>query len=323
MLTPLDEYKSRQRQYLTFRCKTCGTVQEKTLQAFERGSLCITCHPVGHSQWELEMFDWVKSIVPDAISGDRKVIAPKEIDIWCPMQRVGIECHGLYHHSVEIDDDKNLHAQKAKLAAAAGVTLLQVFWDEWRDKQEIVKSMIRHRLHLVERRVGARSCKIREVSSAEQRRFFDDTHIAGYVPSKVAWGLYHNDELVACLSARKPRQKTWGNRLEVARFSSLRGTLVTGALSRLSKAATSYAKASGYLGLMTYVDARVGLGDGYGKAGFRHVGVTGADYWYSDGHVRYDRFKFRARDGKTERQVATEGRVRKIWGAGNAVLTLE
>jgi hypothetical protein len=49
---------------------------------------------------------------------------------------------------------------------------------------------------------------------------------------------------------------------------------------------------------------RIGAGKGYSAAGFRLVGSTGLDYWYTDNEYRYGRFKFRAQEGKSEKQVA-------------------
>lgn len=319
LMTPLEDYRSRQRQYLSFKCRACGSIQDKTLQAFERGSLCRICHPLGHSQWELELYEWVKSIVEDAKLGDRRVISPKEIDIWLPSHRLGIECHGLYYHSVDLDEEKNDHATKAELVDQANAKLLQVFWDEWRDKPEIIKSMISHRVGLSTERIGARACTVREANSQQQRKFFNESHISGYVPAARAWALFHGDRMVACLSVRRPRQKKWGDYLEVARFATLSHVSVVGGLSKLAKHAMSYVDSQGYAGLMTYVDMRVGQGSGYVQAGFEYVGKTGADYWYTDGDVRYDRFKFRAMNGKSERSRALEANVRKIWGVGNLI----
>lgn len=48
LVSSIDDYVSRQQQYLTFECTTCKTHQPKTLQAFERGSRCYKCHPSPH-----------------------------------------------------------------------------------------------------------------------------------------------------------------------------------------------------------------------------------------------------------------------------------
>jgi hypothetical protein len=74
---------------------------------------------------------------------------------------------------------------------------------------------------------------------------------------------------------------------------------------------------------MTYVDRRVGEGNGYRSAGFSMTGTTPVDYWYTDNHLRYDRFRFRARDGKSERQIVNEANVSRIYGCGSSVFVCD
>ena len=318
LITPLDEYESRQRQYLEFECRKCNSTQKKTLQAFERGSLCEVCHPNNHSKWELEVYDFVRSLVNNVKLGDRTSIKPKEIDVFIEDKALGIECHGLYFHSGD-DISKHAHSLKAELTKDVGINLLQVFWDEWRDKRRIVESMIKYRLGIVKEKLGARNCEVLELSSKQQKDFFNASHISGWVAAKKCWGLIHKDEIVAAISIRNPRQKKWNGYLEVARYAQKNDIVVNGALSRLVKVAEEYSKNNGYEGLMTYVDRRIGTGSGYKKSGFDFVSKTREDYWYTDGTCRYDRFKFRARDGKSEAQIAKENKMEKIYGAGNFV----
>lgn len=323
LVSSLEDYISRQRQYLQFRCVTCGGIQEKTLQSFERGSLCERCHPLSTSQWQLEVEEWISSLSVEIKRGDRSVISPKEIDILVPSKRFGIECHGLYFHSdAKGGNDPHAHARKADLAEKNGIKLLQIFYDEWRDRRRIIEGMIRSRLGIFEYSVGARKCQIVDVSSETQRQFFESSHLAGYSPARRAWGLTYRGDLIACLSIRSPRQKKWGDRFEISRFAIAPGFNVPGGLSRLSTAALAWSLEQGRAGLMTYVDRRVGTGNGYVKAGFSKVGVTGIDYWYTDFQSRFDRFKFRARAGKSEKQIALESKVFKIWGTGSRIMIL-
>lgn len=323
MVTPLEDYTSRQRQYLQFRCKVCGTLQDKTLQAFERGSLCQTCHPISTSKWQLEVEEWVRSEGFEVKRGDRTTIHPREIDIFIPDHGVGIECHGLYFHSEAMEGcDKWSHSLKADLADAAGVRLLQVFHDEWRDRNHIVKEMILSRLGKASRRVGARKCEIVRLNTGEQRAFFESSHLSGYSPAQIAWGLRFGNEILSSISLRVPRQGKWKDYLEISRFATIPGASVPGALSRLCRIGLNYAMEQGKRGLMTYVDRRVGDGSGYRQSGFTEVGRTGPDYWYTDLHSRFDRFKFRARDGLSERDVALASKVVRIWGAGSRIMTM-
>jgi hypothetical protein len=329
LLTPPEEYRSRQRQYLEFRCIKCGEVQRKTLQAFERGSRCYKCHPRGKSNWELSVFDFVKSITPDAVSGDKSVLSPKEVDVYVPSKKFGIECHGLFWHS-EVGNpdghfDRNSHQVKSAMAEERGIRLLQVFEDEWRDKRTIVESMIRHRLGLHSDRCKTWSTSVVELTTEEQKAFFDSTHISGYTPSKVCWGLKDRvGRVVSALSLRRPRHGLrYENSMEVARFSNALGLSVPGGLSKLLKVARAWSASNGYSRIMTYVDRRVGNGAGYSSAGFQKVGSTGPDYWYTDNELRYDRFKFRARSGVPEKQVALDAGVSRIYGCGSYVYSID
>lgn len=325
LVTLLEEYWSRQQQYLVFKCVVCGEEQPKTLQAFERGSRCYKCHPVGKSNWELDVFQFVKNISPDAVSGDRSVLSPREIDVYVPSALLGIECHGLFWHSEASHPeglDKHRHAEKFTAAHDKGVKLLQIFEDEWRDKRDIVEGMIKYRLGKNVERCRTWSTKVEELDSNEERSFFDSSHVSGYTQSKIAWGLRdRSGKIVSALSLRIPRQtKRYENSIEIARFASLPCIIVPGGLSKLLSTASKWAKSNGNKQIMTYVDRRIGDGGGYRSAGFEDMSKTDIDYWYTDGLLRYDRFKFRASEGKSERQIAAEAKVSRIYGCGSSIL---
>lgn len=324
LITTVDQYMSRQEQYLMFQCVVCNEVQPKTLQAFERGSRCYRCEPLGKSNWELDVYDYVKYFAPDAISGDRRAISPKEIDVYVPSKKFGVECHGLYWHSESAKEhfDKNKHFEKAQRASEQHVKLLQIFEDEWRDKRNICESLILHRLGVTPNKIGARSTTLIELTTEEQRRFFDEAHISGYTQAKISWGLKNKEGLiVAAISLRAPRHgKRYTGCMEIARYSCTSKTIVVGGLSKLMKHAMLWCRNNGYKKIMTYVDKRIGFGVGYERAGFKTMGSTSVDYWYTDNCLRYDRFKFRATKDKPEKQVASDAKVSKIYGCGSLIM---
>jgi len=210
--------------------------------------------PIQQVQLGLEVFTFVQSIASDVISGDKKAMSPKEIDVYVPSKKFGIECHGLYWHSEGSKQgvfDKNKHLEKSILAAKNGIKLLQIFEDEWRDKRTICESMIRHRLGMDHHRCKTWSTKVVELGTQEQRSFFDSTHIAGYVPSKVSWGLRdRSGTVVAALSLRTPRNgKKYEGYLEIARYSVAQLTSVPGGLSKLMKRAKNGAPKMGIVEL--------------------------------------------------------------------------
>lgn len=321
-ITRYEDYRSRQNQYLEFECSTCGFINKKTLQAFERGSLCNNCNTISSSQAEKEILHFVRSIEPVVLSNDRKIIYPKELDIVIPEKKLAIEYNGLYWHSdlSPGDFDKNSHLSKTKMMISNDWSLFHVFSDEWLQKKEIVKSMISNKL-MMSKRVFARNLDFRVVSKDDRKKFFNQNHISGDVNARYSYGLFQNEELISCISFRKPIQKKWSNFIEIARFATKLNTMVVGGLSKLIKHSIPIIKENelDLHGIMTYADRRFGEGNAYRKAGFSYYGDTGLDYWYTDGIKRINRFCVKARDGLSESVVAHNMGVGKVYGCGSNI----
>lgn len=324
LVSDLDlEYKTRRIARLKFKCKNCGNLQEKSLAMLEETPVCFHCRPKD-SKAQLEIFDFVKSHTQDAILSDRNIIAPKELDIWVPSRRLAIEYNGLYYHSEKFLDE-SYHQQKLDVCKANSVTLLSIYEDEWRDKRDIVEGMILHRLGKPSRTLNARSLKILPVKSSVARSFFDQNHLEGYVRSKVVFGLFDKDELVAAITLRIPFHKKYrdAGSVELGRCVCKRGYNVRGWLGRLSRHAKVWARDNGYHRMITYVDSRVGSGTGYVNAGWTCTGSTGSPrFWWTDFVQRYNRFKYKADKSKnmTQQQVADEAGVVKLFGCNNMIL---
>lgn len=321
LITPVESYVSRQNQYLDFQCIKCKNINKKTLQAFERGSLCEFCFPNTTSKQSIEIFDWLKSINVSTDLNNRSEISPKEIDIFIPDKNIGIEYDGLYWHSELSPKEisKFSHIDKTKKCLEKGISLIHVFSDDWHNKKDIVKSIILHKAGINQTKIDARKCKVSVISTKEKEMFFNQNHISGDTKSKITWGLFHNDLLVAAISARSPFQKKWEERLEIARFATLKNTHIPGGLSKLLKHVIIYATEQHYKGLLSYSDRRFGEGTGYQKVGFSYFSETGVDYWYTDGQIRINRQNFMSDETKTEKQKAKEMFLGRIWGCGSNI----
>jgi len=310
ILTPYEEYGHKWH-YLDVKCKECGDETKRTFQTLERGSRCNICHPMTSSKAEDEIAEFISSVYSGKIErGTRHVITPLELDIYLPELNLAIEHHGLYWHA----ERPKLHRKKFDACRDIGVRLIQFFSDDWLDRQEICKSMLLSRMGFAEK-LDARKCELREVHHNDAWRFFDATHIDGFVRARKTFGLYFDEELVSAMSMRRPFHKKYLGMMEIARFSSRLNTVVRGGLSRLLKRCIKEADTN----VMTYADLRFGLGEGYSKCGMRLVSDTKTSFWWSDDRHRFGRFSFRAGGGMTEAEVAANAGVRKIYGPGSNV----
>ncbi len=317
---PQEEYSGVHDKRYRFRCKECGYEFDRTIHC--NIPVCRKCNPLlrGTSKSEIEVYDFIISNVGSIINSNiRSVISPKEIDIYSEQHRVGVEFNGLYWHSEEFVD-KLYHFEKSKLAREAGIKLFHIFSDEWEQKQDIVKSMLSHAFGVTQRKLFARKCSIAEVSTRDAKHFFESTHISGGGLSKSAFGLFYDGQLVSCLSLGIPiKNKRYSNCIEIVRFANQLNTHVVGGFSKLLTAAKRWSLENGFENILSYADLRFGDGNVYRKNGFEYLGDTEVNYWYTDGLNRYSRQSFRARDGKTERQISEEASVFKIYGCGHAI----
>ncbi len=321
-----NDYKTRRVERLLFRCKSCGTEQSKSLAMLEESPRCFVCHPK-ESTGQLELYDFVKSICPDAQLSSRDVIPPKELDVWIPSRRFAIEYNGLYWHSQERQVDPKYHWKKLLSCRSAGVKLLSIYEDEWKYKRYIVEGMIRHRLLGPTHTYDARKLLVKEMTPAEARSFFDANHLEGHVVGSKYFGLYDvaSSEFVAGISIRRPFHKKYEGSLELGRCCPAVGYNVRGWLGKLTTVARDHARGAGANGLITYVDLRVGSGEGYRASGWDFI-EEGSEprFWWTDFVNRFNRFKIRAssKEGLSQAEVAQHAGMSQIYGMPNALFRI-
>jgi predicted nucleic acid-binding Zn-ribbon protein len=300
------------------RCETHGVF----IQSFHnhvQGMGCPSC--VGTiSSGERELFEYVKSLGVTVEDRNRKIIAPKELDIYLPEHHLAVEYHGLHWHA----DDRGGSSLREKylLCKDAGVRLIQIFEDEWINKSEIVKDLISAAVGK-RRSLMARKTEIAEVPKEQSKYFLEKYHISGNTRAEYRYGLYHDDYLVAVMTLGKPR---FGKEdLEVIRFAT--SAHIAGGFDKLFRYAVEQLKPTT---VVSYADLRFGHGDTYVKAGFSDQGDTPPDYWWFKKQERLPRYRTQKHKlssderfskffdaTKTEAQICTEVGYRKISGVGH------
>lgn len=293
---------------MQFKCAVCSHVFAKRFD-YAAPPICKICNPTDisfKSKPEIEILDFCRSLGLAAISGDRSVINPYEIDIWLPEKNVGIEFCGLYWHS-EISGKKswNYHYRKYKAASDRGIQLLTIFSDEWERTPDIVKSSIRSKVGAMNEKIFARKCRVVSVASKDASEFYAATHLQG--PPKMLplnYGLSLDGELVSCMSFRKDK----GNCFELSRFST-RGQVV-GAASRLLNA---FQKDWKGCSVISFSNNRYSEGNIYKRLGFEHVSDVPPMQEYVS---KYQARVHKRGIGKYIQEFKTEGVTE--WGAARA-----
>lgn len=319
VLTRYEDYKRQIDQKLMVSCKKCGAETQRTLIQLKAGSVCKKC--CSSSSGEREIKDFISSIYDGQIEYNcRSIISPFEIDIYIPEFKIGFEYNGLYWHS-EKNKEKDYHQKKSLMAKEKGIAIFHIFEDEWRDKQEIVKSMIRYKIKKSLNKMMARKCVIEKIDKKEEKDFFEKNHISSYARSSFSFGLRFNNELVSMISFRNPLHKK-NKTIEICRFANKINTNVAGSFSKLLLFAKNEIIKMGYKEILSYADLRWGFGEVYKNNGFKFEGYSEINYFYTNFKVRYNRFKFRAKDGTSEKEIAKQNKVCKIYSCGNSIFIM-
>lgn len=282
---------------------------------------------------EKELVDFVKSIYSDEImENTKRIIPPKELDIYIPKMKLAIEYDGLHWHD-ENHIDKNYHLTKTNMCNEKGIDLIHVFEDDWLERKEIVKSMIASRLGVYKEKTFARKCQIKEIEKDQAKIFFDKNHLQGFAYGDLYLGLMFNDELIQCICINK---KGWhdGN-VELTRMVTKLNTQVVGGFSKLMKHISDYIE---YKSITSYVYKAWFNGKGYIESGFKIVKENNPSYSYvvngrrvHKSHFRKDKIKKMFERGelkfydsnKTEHEIMKENKIYRIYDCGTIKVIYE
>lgn len=308
-------------------CSQCGYEWLATADNRIRNhSGCPRCFIASKiSMAEEEMSDYVKSILPGDASvktSCRRVISPQELDIYIPSHGIAIEFNGLYWHSEARGKDNRYHYNKWRACKDKGIQLITVWEDDWRDRKDVVKSMLAHKLGVAhQRRTYARNTTVHQVPRDQVRVFCDAHHIQGYARGSVYLGLYDNaDKLIAVSVWRENSVNAYLERYCTAHT-------IVGGMGKLLSAGKRWAKEHNCTRIITFSDHEVSDGSLYRTLGFTPDKELALDYKYIVGGKRTHKFGYRLKrfrtdpnlryqEGMTERELACLNGLERVWDCG-------
>lgn len=275
------------------------------------------CHIVSNS--EQEVYDYIKTIYTGTIIGSHKIPNRQEIDIYLPELNLGIEYNGVLWHSTKYKH-KNYHLNKRKYCEQQGVRLLQIWEDDWKNKQEIVKRLLAHKLGVSTAQVAyARKTTPLQVTSQEAQEFMENNHIQGFVNGSWYIGLQNQEKELIALSILRKRPN---NNIEMVRYAT--SHRVIGGFQKIVR---HIEKTLTYDTMFTFADLDISDGGLYCKAGWEADKQLPPDYKYLWKDSRHHKFKFRKigfknnpelryEEGLTETQLAELNNLHRVYDSG-------
>jgi len=278
----LDDYRgvtTKFNEKYPFECKRCKLLELHDISD-GKPPRCNNCDVEPFSYFEKEVFEFIKELLGNdviVIQNDRMTLYPKEIDILIPSLKIGIECDGLYWHS-EILGKKNktYHLNKTRNSIVKEIRLIHIFENEWKFKNEIVKSILKNILIPIKNTIYARKCIVHKPTREEYKNFILKNHIQGMDNPSIIYALKFNDEIVSVMSFCKSRFDR-KQQYELSRFCNSLNVNVIGGASRLFKRFIDEYRPNG---VVSYSDKRYFSGNLYQTLGFTFEKNTTPNYFY-------------------------------------------
>lgn len=313
---------------ITVTCDIHGDFEKYPANFLTHGQGCPKCTDPHTSEDEREVSRFLESLGISFKNNDRSIIAPYEIDIYIPDLRIAIEYCGLRWHSEKFGKKtKEYHLNKTELCKNKGIRLITIFEDEWKQKPNIVKSILKTIMNKGEKGVYARKTIISSISWEITSTFLNTYHLQGAgAPTKIRYGAFHSGALIAVMTFSKGRAALGSKDkeyFEIVRFCT-DGRIHPGIFSKLfNKFVTDYQPKH----IISYADRRWFEGNSYNNVEFQLKGLTTPSYWYLPPNTRQRIHRYTLRKSellkrggdskKTEWENAQNLGYDRIWDCGN------
>lgn len=258
---------------------------------------------------------------------DRTILSPREIDLYCPDYKIGIEFNGNYWHSIS-NKGRNYHQKKSLLALEKEVFIYHIFEYEWLTKKDRIISQLRNLFGKNEVKIGARKCTIKELNPEEAKEFLNRNHLQGSDKAPIRLGLFYKEELVSIMTFGKPRfNKQY--EYELLRFCCKANTTVVGAASKLFKCFIEKYKP---LNIISYSNIAHTEGKLYSFLGFKQISISHPNYVWTRGEQVLTRYQcqrhklikqFPELKDLSETEIMTYLGYEKLEDAGNITWLIE
>lgn len=211
----------------------------------------------------------------------RNILGGKELDIYIPDKNIAIECNGIYWHSKCPD---RYHYDKFKTCGLKGIQLLTLWEDQIIRIPAIMESLIKSKLGIYERRLGARECEVRVVSPRMCGDFLRSNHVQGTSFGTVHLGLFDKDNIPVgvMLFGRRPGNMD-GPEWELVRYASLRGVQVIGGAGKLFQYFINKYNPDS---VISYSSNDISVGGIYKTLGFLMTREAYGTYWYIERNTK-------------------------------------
>jgi len=154
------------------------------------------------SKGEKEIVDFIKSFyLGDIVENTRRIICPKELDIFLPEKKIAIEYDGIYWHSGEKGRDARI--LKQVLCKNKDIKLLSIFENEWKENRSFVERSLINLLGTKEEERNSGNWEIGIINKSTYEYFCIEYGYKEYRECSVIIGIFCSDILIQAIGFNK------------------------------------------------------------------------------------------------------------------------
>lgn len=266
---------------------SCGKTEE-IHGYFLRQGIRTKCKYCSNKSSEAEKY--IFNLFDNAEVHNRSILGNKEIDIYLPDKKIGIEFNGDYWHS-SMFKDRLYHYNKSVEAAKKGVHLIHIFEHEWNNNR--TRSILEQVLNNINEdkriKIYARNLKIKLIENRDKSKFLEDNHIQGDSNSSINIALVDsNDNIMSLMAFGTPRFDNRDRTVELIRYCTKVDTIIVGGAEKLFK--YFIIRYNPYI-IISYCDISKFTGRVYTKLGFKLIAISDPNYVWIKGNKIMKRYQ--------------------------------
>ncbi len=196
-----DFEKFSSRKILTVTCCQCNNTFEFKIDGNQPLPLCYKCNKFYRREFKVEDGISNLSIFDDLtiLKRNKKIIPPFELDIYIPDKKIAIEYNGIYWHGESKGKNQFYHQNKTDLCRAQQIKLIQIYESDYKNKPNVVKSIISNKLNKNKPYPITGEINISPVNY-ENAQKFNSVNGINVLFNGIFYGLYIDNSLVYLIS---------------------------------------------------------------------------------------------------------------------------
>lgn len=175
-LFTFEEYITNINAKFKWKCKKCGDIFECGVYEHQPYvARCLKCNPLSstHSKNETAIIKFLQENgYQEIIENTRKIIPPKELDIFIPSKKLAIEYNGIWWHSLANETPIDYHLLKSNACENIGINLIHILDYEWTSRQNLCKRKLLEEFYDTKSIIDQNTIEIAENTPPEEIRNF-------------------------------------------------------------------------------------------------------------------------------------------------------